>query len=66
MTLDNGSSAAAEGAAAQPDVRLRVAYQDWADIVGGRLDPLRAIATGRLRPRGNPAALARLRNLLRR
>ncbi len=66
VTLDNGSSAAAEGAAAHPDVRLRVAYQDWADIVGGRLDPLRALATGRLRPRGNPAALARLGNLLRR
>ena len=37
-----------------PDVRLRVAYQDWVDIVGGRLDPLRAIATGKAAPAGQP------------
>jgi putative sterol carrier protein len=60
LTVDNGSSEVAEGAAAHPDLRLRLAYQDWVDIVGERLDPLRAIATGRLRPRGNPLALARL------
>ncbi len=60
LTVDNGSSVAQEGPAPSPDLRLRVSYQDWADIVGQRLDPLRAIATGRLRPRGNPLALARL------
>ncbi|HXW58279.1 MAG TPA: ribonucleotide-diphosphate reductase subunit beta [Solirubrobacteraceae bacterium] len=64
LHIDNGSTAAAEGTAPHPDVRLRVAYQDWADIVGGRVDPLRAIATGKLRPRGNPVALARLRTIL--
>ena len=42
------------------DLRLRISYQDLADIVGERLDPLRALASGRLRPRGNPLALARL------
>src|SRR5207248_1590358 len=57
LKVDNGSSAVAEGAAEAPDLRLRLAYQDWADIVGQRLDPLRAVATGRLRPRGNPMAL---------
>src|SRR5689334_12481465 len=30
LTVDNGSSAVAEGAAAAPDLRLRLAYQDWA------------------------------------
>jgi len=59
LRVDNGSSSVAEGAVAKPDLRLRVAYQDWVDIVGQRLDPLRAMATGRLRPRGNPVALAR-------
>jgi hypothetical protein len=57
LTVNNGSSAVEQGEAAHPDLRLRVAYQDWVDIVGQRLDPLRAIATGRLRPRGNPLAL---------
>lgn len=60
LTVENGSSTVAEGAASDPDLRLRLAYQDWIDIVGERLDPRRAIVTGRLRPRGNPLALTRL------
>jgi ribonucleotide reductase beta subunit family protein with ferritin-like domain len=60
LIVDNGSSVAQQGEALSPDLRLRLSYQDWVDIVGERLDPLRAVATGRLRPRGNPLALARL------
>jgi ribonucleotide reductase beta subunit family protein with ferritin-like domain len=60
LTVDNGSSIVEPGEAPDPDLRLRLSYQDWVDIVGERLDPLRAVATGRLRPRGNPLALARL------
>jgi ribonucleotide reductase beta subunit family protein with ferritin-like domain/putative sterol carrier protein len=60
LTVNNGSSVVAQGEALSPDLRLRLSYQDWVDIMGQRLDPRRAIATGRLRPRGNPLALARL------
>jgi len=60
LTVENGSSTVAEGEAPNPDLRLKLAYQDWIDIVGERLDPRRAIVTGRLRPRGNPLALGRL------
>jgi hypothetical protein len=60
LTVNNGSSSVEQGEAPNPDLRLRLSYQDWVDIVGERLDPLRAVATGRLRPRGNPLALARL------
>jgi putative sterol carrier protein len=60
LTVNNGSSVVEQGEAPSPDLRLRLSYQDWVDIVGERLDPLRAVATGRLRPRGNPLALARL------
>ncbi len=60
LTVNNGSSSMEQGEAPNPDLRLRLSYQDWVDIVGERLDPLRAVATGRLRPRGNPLALARL------
>jgi hypothetical protein len=60
LTVNNGSSTVEQGPAPSPDLRLRLSYQDWVDIVGERLDPLRAVATGRLRPRGNPLALARL------
>jgi len=60
LTVNNGSSSVEQGEAPNPDLRLRLSYQDWVDIVGERLDPIRAVATGRLRPRGNPLALARL------
>jgi ribonucleotide reductase beta subunit family protein with ferritin-like domain len=60
LTVNNGSSTVQQGDAPNPDLRLRLSYQDWVDIVGERLDPLRAAARGRLRPRGNPLALARL------
>jgi hypothetical protein len=60
LTVDNGSSQVAQGAAPKADLRLRIAYQDWVDIVGERLDPRRAVLSGRLRPRGNPLAFAKL------
>jgi ribonucleotide reductase beta subunit family protein with ferritin-like domain len=60
LTVNNGSSTVEQGEASSPDLRLRLSYQDWVDIIGERLDPLRAIATGRLRPRGNPLAMGRL------
>jgi ribonucleotide reductase beta subunit family protein with ferritin-like domain/putative sterol carrier protein len=60
LTVENGSSRATEGEAPHADLRLQLAYQDWIDIVGERLDPRRAIVTGKLRPRGNPLALKRL------
>jgi ribonucleotide reductase beta subunit family protein with ferritin-like domain len=60
MTVNNGTSTVAEGEAGRPDLRLRMRYQDFVDIVGERLDPRRALATGRLRPRGNPLGLAKL------
>ncbi len=60
LRVNNGSSTVEQGASPEADVRLRLSWQDWVDIVGERIDPLRAIATGRLRPRGNPLALARI------
>jgi Ribonucleotide reductase, small chain/SCP-2 sterol transfer family len=60
LTVENGSSTVAEGDTPNPDVRLQIAYQDWVDIIGERLDPRRALITGRLRPRGNPLGLRKL------
>jgi hypothetical protein len=60
LTVNNGSSMATQGEAHSPDLRLRVGYQDFVDIIGDRLNPVRAVATGRMRPRGNPLALRRL------
>jgi hypothetical protein len=57
LVVNNGSSSVAEGEAPNPDLRLRLSWQDWADIIGERLSPVRALATGRLRPLGNPLGL---------
>jgi ribonucleotide reductase beta subunit family protein with ferritin-like domain/putative sterol carrier protein len=60
LTVENGSSTVAEGHYPNPDLRLRVAYQDFVDVIGERLDPRVAFVTGKLRPRGNPLGLRRL------
>src|SRR3954469_5787253 len=63
VRVENGSSAAAPGRAPRVDLELRVRFEDWVDVVAGRLDPRRAMATGRLRPHGSPRALWSARGL---
>ena len=60
LRVDNGSSSVQQGEAVKPDLRLRVSYQDFVDVVGERVDPLRLLARGRLRPKGSPLAIKRL------
>src|SRR4051812_44115757 len=57
LRVENGSTAASVGRAVSVDLELRCRYADWVDVVAGRLDPRRALATGRLRPHGSPRAL---------
>ena len=63
VRVENGSTAAGAGRARHVDLELRVRFEDWVDIVAGRLDPRRALATGRLRPHGSPRALWAARGL---
>jgi len=63
LRLDNGSTAAAPGRAPDPDVGLRVGFDDFVDVIAGRLDPKRAVATRRLRLKGSPRALWRARGV---
>jgi hypothetical protein len=63
LRLANGSTAARPGRASHVDIELRCRFGDWVDVVAGRLDPRRAVATGRLKPRGKPRALWRARGL---
>ena len=66
LRLDNGSTAVAPGRVEAPDIVFRARYEDFVDVVGGRLDPRRAMATGRLRPRGSLRTLWSARGTLRR
>ena len=47
----------APGFVADADVTYRVRYDDFVEVFAGRLDPRRALVTGRLRPRGSMRAL---------
>ena len=44
VTVNNCSSVAEQGEAPRADLRMRISWQDWVDVVGERLDPLRARA----------------------
>ena len=63
VRVDNGSTAAGAGRAPHVDLEVRCRYEDWVDVVAGRLDPRRALATGKLRPHGSPRALWAARTL---
>jgi len=63
LRLENGSTAATAGRAPAPDVELRIGFDDWVDVIAGRLDPGRALATRRLRLKGSPRALWRARGV---
>jgi putative sterol carrier protein len=44
-------------------VELRVGFDDFVDVIAGRLDPKRAVATRRMRVKGSPRALWRARGV---
>src|SRR3954451_9433285 len=65
LRVDNGSTATGPGPApGEADLRFRVAWNDWVDVVAGRADPRRLLLTGRLRPKGSLRMLAALPKVL--
>ena len=63
VTVDNGSTAAVQGRAAEPTVTFRSRYEDFVDIIAGREDPKRMLLRGRYRLRGNLRWLWRAREM---
>jgi hypothetical protein len=53
IVVGNGASAARPGRAEHPHLSLSARFEDVVDVVAGRKDPRRLVATGRLRPRGD-------------
>ena len=53
LVVANGSTHAAPGLAERPRVTIECRYEDWTDLVGGRVNGLKLAATRRLRPRGD-------------
>ncbi|HVS29339.1 MAG TPA: alkyl sulfatase C-terminal domain-containing protein, partial [Solirubrobacteraceae bacterium] len=61
LRIDNGATSAVQGRLEHPDVTLRTRFEDFVDVTAGRADPLRLLARGRLRLRGRPRTLWRMR-----
>jgi hypothetical protein len=65
LRLDNGDRHVEQGRHENPDLTFSCRYEDWADVTATRVDPRRAVLTGKLRPRGRLTTLWRARQLFR-
>ena len=59
LRIDNGATAASPGRVEAPDLTFRCSFDTWLDLAAGRIDPWRAVATGRMRPTGKLRLLLR-------
>jgi putative sterol carrier protein len=64
LRCDNGATAVTQGRAPAPDVTLKVAFDDFADVSAGRADPRVLVLRRRLRVRGRPWVVLRLPKIL--
>ncbi len=63
LVIDNGSTRAEPGEAADPDLTFETSWPEWIAITMHGRSPLRSILGRRLRPHGSPAALRRFRRV---
>ncbi|EHN12218.1 ribonucleotide reductase [Patulibacter medicamentivorans] len=60
VRIEGPTATAVSGRAPHADLRLKVAYRDWVDVIGGRADARRLLLTRRMRPSGSLRLLARM------
>jgi hypothetical protein len=63
LVVANGDTHAEQGRLEQATVTVTCRFEDWADVVAGRENPLRLAALGRIRPKGDLRWLWRARNM---
>ena len=63
LQLDGVVKHAVQGRIAKPTVRLRMRFDDFADLVSRRAQPASLVARGRMRPWGDPRVLMRMQRL---
>jgi SCP-2 sterol transfer family len=59
LRIDNGSTAALPGRVESPDLTFKCRFDNWLDLAAGRIEPWRAVATGKIRPSGKVRMLVR-------
>jgi hypothetical protein len=63
LQLDGVHKSAVQGRVARPTVRLRLRFDDFADLVSRRVAPYALVARGRMRVAGDPRILLKLARL---
>jgi hypothetical protein len=63
LQLDGTHKRAIQGRVAKPTVRLRMRFDDFAELVSRGADPVRLVARGRMPPWGDPRVLLKLQRL---
>jgi len=63
LELNGSHKVAVQGRLAKPTVRLRMRFDDFAEVVSKRSAPPKLMAKGRLRPWGDPRVLLKLQRL---
>jgi hypothetical protein len=63
LQLDGVQKSAIQGRVVKPTVRLRMRFDDFAELVSRRAQPYALVARGRMRPSGNPRILLKLQRL---
>jgi hypothetical protein len=63
LIVANGDTRVSPGRLEDPTVTVGCRFEDWADVVAGRENPMRLAARGKLRPRGDLRWLWRARNM---
>ncbi len=63
LQLDGSHKVAVQGRLAKPTVRLRLRFDDFADLVSSRAAAPALVARGRMRPWGDPRVLLKMQRL---
>jgi hypothetical protein len=59
LVIDDGATRVAAGRVENPDLTFRCRFDDWIDLAAGRIEPWRALALRKIRPRGRIGMLLR-------
>ncbi len=53
VVIDDGNAASEEGTAGDPDAVIRMDAEDFKQMMGGKLDPVNAFMTGKVKVEGD-------------
>ena len=65
VAISDGKATVSEGTSASSDIAITMASNDFADMVGGKLDGVTAFMGGKLKVKGDPMLAMQLQSLLK-